>query len=125
MNAPHVATTNLWCISKSSHHLVTSISSSSSQHLTMLLSNPISGFSTLIIGVFCSNNPTHRKDLWTVLINTSLTTLPWCVLGDFNAILAHDEKLSLRQAPPRVPINNYATRPFRHPLHWQQNHMVK
>lgn len=66
----------------------------------MLLFNPTSSTSTLITGFYGFTNPTHRKNLWQVLINTSPTTLPWCVLGDFNATLAHDEKLSIRQANP-------------------------
>ncbi|XXG86452.1 hypothetical protein AAC387_Pa11g1346 [Persea americana] len=99
-NSPHLATLNLWCFLNSNHHLATSIFNASSQHLIMLFSNPTSGLSTFITGVYDSTNPTHRKNLWQILINTSPTTLPWCVLGDFNAILAHDEKLSLRQATP-------------------------
>ncbi|XXG54348.1 hypothetical protein AAC387_Pa03g2254 [Persea americana] len=65
----------------------------------MLLSNATTGTSSLIIGVYGSTNPSHRRNLWQVFINTSTTTLPWCVLGDFNATLGHDEKLSLRQPP--------------------------
>ncbi|XXG68937.1 hypothetical protein AAC387_Pa06g1919 [Persea americana] len=95
-----MATPNIWCISNSSNHLATSFLDASSQHLTILLSNPISGLSTLVTGVYGSTNPTQRKNLWQALSNASTTTLPWCVLGDFNAILAHDEKLSLRQATP-------------------------
>ncbi|XXG46055.1 hypothetical protein AAC387_Pa02g0988 [Persea americana] len=66
----------------------------------MLLSNRITGTSFLITCVYGSTNPSHRRNIWQVLINTSTTNLPWCVLGDFNATLAHNEKLSLRQAPP-------------------------
>ncbi|KAJ8644055.1 hypothetical protein MRB53_005803 [Persea americana] len=99
-NVSHSGNPNLWCISKSSHHFTTSIFDSSSQHLTMLLSNPTLGSSTLITGVYGSDNPTLRRDLWKVLIDSSLTTLPWCVLGDFNAILSNAEKLNLRQSNP-------------------------
>ncbi|XXG59579.1 hypothetical protein AAC387_Pa04g1639 [Persea americana] len=99
-NASHSTVTNLWCISKSSFHLSISVSDFSPQHLSMLLHNPISGLSSLIAGVYGSNNPTQRKELWKVLIDSSTTTFPWCVLGDFNATLSQAEKLSLRQSIP-------------------------
>ena len=99
-NAPHLACANLWCISKSTHYLSTTIFDSSSQHLTMLLQNPISSLSNLITGVYGANNPTLSKELWNQLIDTSLTTLPWCVLRDFNATLNHVEKLSLSHSNP-------------------------
>ncbi|XXG44074.1 hypothetical protein AAC387_Pa01g3964 [Persea americana] len=91
---------DLWCISKSSSQFSTTLSDSSSQHISMLLTNQISGLSTQIIGVYGANKPTLRKDLWKVLIDSSSTTLPWCVMGDFNAILTHEEKQSLRQSTP-------------------------
>ena len=99
-NAPHPANPKLWCFYKSTHHLTISLSDSSSQHLTMLLTNPTSGPSTLITGVYGSTNHSQRRGLWKVLIDSSSTTLPWCVLGDFNAILSHEDKLSIRQANP-------------------------
>lgn len=37
-----------------------------------------------------------RRELWDHLINTSSTSLPWCVIGDFNSILLAIEKLSIR-----------------------------
>ncbi|XXG61032.1 hypothetical protein AAC387_Pa04g2791 [Persea americana] len=99
-DASHLPRPHLWCISKPSHHLLATISDSSSQHLTMLLQNPILGLSTLITGVYGANNPTLRKDLWKQLIDTSSTTLPWRVLGDFNAILNHADKLSVSHSNP-------------------------
>lgn len=99
-NAPHLVCADLWCISKSSSQFSTTLSDSSSQHISMLLTNQISGLSTQIIGVYGANKPTLRKDLWKVLIDSSSTTLPWCVMGDFNAILTHEEKQSLRQSTP-------------------------
>ncbi|XXG63323.1 hypothetical protein AAC387_Pa05g1546 [Persea americana] len=93
-NASHTTVTNLWCISKSSFHLSISVSDFSPQHLS------ISGLSSLITGVYGSNNPTQRKELWKVLIDSSTTTFPWCVLGDFNATLSHKEKLNLHQSIP-------------------------
>ena len=97
-NGPLLATTtsNLWCLSKSFHHLYITVKDFSSQHLSMLLHNPISGLTTLITGVYGSNNPSLRKDLLAILIDSSLTTLPWCVIGDFNATLPHADKLSIR-----------------------------
>ncbi|XXG73294.1 hypothetical protein AAC387_Pa07g2240 [Persea americana] len=65
-NSRYMSTPNLWCFSNSNHRL------------------------------YGSTNPSHRRNLWQVLINSSTTTLPWCVLGDCNATLAHDEKLNLR-----------------------------
>ncbi|XXG76419.1 hypothetical protein AAC387_Pa08g0774 [Persea americana] len=97
-NASQSTVTNVWCISKSSHHLSISISDFSSQHLSMLLHNSISGLSSLISGVYGSNNQSQRKELWKVIIDSSTTTFPWCVLGDFNATLSHAEKLSLHQS---------------------------
>lgn len=66
----------------------------------MLLLNPISGLSTIITGVYGSNNPSLRKDLWSVLIDSSTSTMPWCVLGYFNATLSHADRLSIRQSNP-------------------------
>ena len=75
-NLPTLAAPNLWCFSKSSHHLATSVFNASSQHLTMLLFNSASGLSSLLTRVYGSTNPTHRKDLWQTLIDTSTTTHP-------------------------------------------------
>lgn len=99
-NALYPGNPNLWCFFKSTHHLTISFSDSSSQHLTMLLTNPTSGPSTLITGVYGSTNHSQRRDLWKVLLDCSSTTLPWCVLCDFNATLSHEDKLSIRQSIP-------------------------
>ena len=99
-NASHPSNPNLWCFFKSNHHLTISLYDSSAQHLTMLLTNPTSGPSTLITGVYGSTNHSQRRDLWRVLIDTLSTTLPWCVLGDFNATLSHEDKLSICQSNP-------------------------
>eukprot|EP00268_Persea_americana_P036452 TRINITY_DN35925_c3_g1_i1.p1 TRINITY_DN35925_c3_g1~~TRINITY_DN35925_c3_g1_i1.p1 ORF type:complete len:115 (+),score=11.74 TRINITY_DN35925_c3_g1_i1:130-474(+) len=69
-------TSNLWCFSRSSHPLSTSVNDFSSQHLSMLLHNSSTGFNSIITGVYDSTNPSFRKDLWTVLIDSSSTTLP-------------------------------------------------
>eukprot|EP00268_Persea_americana_P010495 TRINITY_DN1426_c5_g1_i1.p1 TRINITY_DN1426_c5_g1~~TRINITY_DN1426_c5_g1_i1.p1 ORF type:complete len:254 (-),score=31.85 TRINITY_DN1426_c5_g1_i1:1643-2404(-) len=90
-------TTNLWCFSKSSHHLSITVEEFSSQHLSMLLHNNSSRLTTIITGVYGSTNPSFKKDLWAVLIDSSSTTLPWCFIGDFNATLSHADKLSIRQ----------------------------
>ncbi|XXG76900.1 hypothetical protein AAC387_Pa08g1163 [Persea americana] len=63
----------------------------------MLLHNNSSGLTTIITGVYGSTNPSLKKDLWAVLIDSSSTTLPWCFIGDFNATLSHADKLSIRQ----------------------------
>lgn len=96
-NGPSSATTNLWCLSKSSHLLSTTVKDFSSQHLSLLLHNSTSGLTTIITGVYGSTNPSFGKDLWSILIDSSSTTLPWCVLGDFNVTLSHADKLSIHQ----------------------------
>lgn len=97
-NASQIGNPNLWCFYKSTHQLTISLSDSSSQHLKLLLTNPATGPHTLITWVYGSTNHSKRKDLWTVLIDSSSTTLPWCVLGDFNATLGHEEELSICQS---------------------------
>ncbi|CAL1396141.1 unnamed protein product [Linum trigynum] len=47
----------------------------------------------LISGVYGSPNPSHRRALWeTMRALSSGTSLPWLVLGDFNALLGPDDK---------------------------------
>lgn len=82
---------NLWCFCKSSLPFSISVSDFSSQHLSMLLLNSATGLPILITGIYGSTNQSQRKALWNTLINHSSINFPCCVLGDFNAILSHDE----------------------------------
>lgn len=50
------------------------------------------------MGVYGSIDYITRRSLWDYLVNTSSTPLPWCVTGDFTAILKAKEKFSIR--PP-------------------------
>ncbi|XXG85990.1 hypothetical protein AAC387_Pa11g0984 [Persea americana] len=98
-NGPSSATTttNLWCLSKSSHLLSTFVKDFSSQHLSMLLQNSTASLITIITGVYGSTNPSLKKDLWAMLIDSSLTTLPRCVIRNFNGTLCLADKLRICQ----------------------------
>lgn len=91
---------NLWCFSESSLPFSMSLSDFSSQHLSMLQLNSATGLLILIIGIYGSTNQSQMKALWKTLIDHSSKNFPWCVLGDLNVILSHDEKLSLRSTTP-------------------------
>lgn len=46
-----------------------------------------------LTGFYGIPNRGRRKDSWNILRDlASQSNLPWCVIGDFNDILSHDEK---------------------------------
>ncbi|KAF5200299.1 Dnase i-like superfamily protein, partial [Thalictrum thalictroides] len=63
------------------------------QFITMKVSM-INGSSFMLTTVYGSNDLVARRDLWSYLMNFAATnTLPWLVLGDYNAIMSAQEKV--------------------------------
>eukprot|EP00268_Persea_americana_P061729 TRINITY_DN7830_c0_g1_i4.p1 TRINITY_DN7830_c0_g1~~TRINITY_DN7830_c0_g1_i4.p1 ORF type:complete len:367 (+),score=53.05 TRINITY_DN7830_c0_g1_i4:1557-2657(+) len=87
---------SLWCLCSQSSKFSFSLLDHSSQHVSISISSsPFSTYS-IITGVYGSTDYRQRRDLWDYLTNSTFSSLPWCVIGDFNAILLAKEKLSLR-----------------------------
>ena len=89
---------SLWCFCKPSSTFCFSLLDHSSQHISINAVGSSPSSSSLITGVYGSTDYRVRRVLWDYLISTSSTINPWCVIGDFNAILLGKEKLSTR--PP-------------------------
>ena len=56
-------------------------------------------------GVYGSTDYITGRSLWNYLVNISSTALPWCVIGNFNAILLATEKLST--CPPSISVKEF------------------
>lgn len=89
---------HMWCFAKSSTVSNYSILNFSPQHISIKVVNSVNDETSLVTAVYGSTDYRVRRDLWNSLISSSSTTLPWCVLGDFNAIPDASEKLSSRPA---------------------------
>ena len=70
------------------------LSDFSNQHISINFLDPSTSMAGLITGVYGSTDYRVRCTLWEYLVNTSSTSLPWTVIGDFNSILITQEKLS-------------------------------
>ncbi|OIT21290.1 hypothetical protein A4A49_35793 [Nicotiana attenuata] len=71
----------------------TSVVSVNDQQITIIMQNGVNATSMFITIVYAKCNANERKDLWCSLKDTHmLIDGPWCIGGDFNAILDPDEK---------------------------------
>lgn len=92
----------LWCLGKPSANLSFSLLDHSSQHITIITNGSFPSSSCLITSVYGTTDYRMRRSLWDYLVNISHTILPWCVVGDFKAILSAFEKYSSPPAPLSV-----------------------
>ncbi|XP_058783255.1 uncharacterized protein LOC131657925 [Vicia villosa] len=92
---------NLWCFCKS--NLNPNVLEIDDQHIsfTLNVSNNIMGFSV----VYASTSYVIRRNLWNALKQTP-TGVPWCYIGDFNAIISAEEHKG-RCAPAKVPMADF------------------
>lgn len=81
---------NLWCLC--TFNLNPTIVASSNQHVSLTYTSNSSLFG--ISAVYASTCYLHRRLLWNDLINChNLYSIPWCTLGDFNAVIgAHEHR---------------------------------
>ncbi|XXG49475.1 hypothetical protein AAC387_Pa02g3652 [Persea americana] len=99
---------SLWAIFNPNHFSTLSLIDHSNQHISLKFVNPQSSSAGIVTGVYGSTDYRIRRDLWDYLTTSSQTSLPWCVIGDFNSILLASEKLSLRpsSSPSVTDFNN-------------------
>lgn len=95
----------LWCLYKIHSNFRCSLLDFSNQHLSILINVSTTNQSFILTTVHGSNDSRIRRDLWKHLSNFSSTSLPWLVIGDFNAISASHEKLDLN--PPNLANVTY------------------
>lgn len=91
---------SLWCLCNNSSNLSFSLLDNSSQHISISFLASPSSPSSIITGVYGSTDYRQRRSLWDYLSNSSFSSKPWCVIGDFNAILFDNEKFSTRPPSP-------------------------
>ena len=86
----------------------------SSQHLSCFVSRLDGSCNCVVTAIYAYNDVIDRRALWTDLYNLSsdggidLDSLPWCLLGDFNAFLADDESTGAQHG------TNVAMMEFKH-----------
>lgn len=100
---------NLWCLC--TFNLNPDIVASTSQHVSLTYTSNSNTFG--ISAVYASTSYLQRKILWNDLINChNLLSIPWCTLGDFNAIIgAHEHRGATPPAP--ISMNDF--------LNWSNN----
>jgi hypothetical protein len=73
-------------------HIGCVITNYSHNHIDMTVNDPIRG-AWRLTGFYGYPEGSRRRDSWNFLRQLSRSsTLPWCVIGDFNDILSSDEK---------------------------------
>jgi exonuclease III len=73
-------------------HIGCVITNYSHNHIDMTVNDPIRG-AWRLTGFYGYPKGSRRRDSWNFLRQLSRSsTLPWCVIGDFNDILSSDEK---------------------------------
>jgi hypothetical protein len=94
-------TPNLWCICKTS--ITPTILQSSDQHVSFTFSHNHCVFG--VSAIYASTSYLHRRVLWNQLSNLhNLHSIPWCCIGDFNAICgAHEHRGAT--SPASLPMN--------------------
>eukprot|EP00268_Persea_americana_P034025 TRINITY_DN33662_c0_g2_i1.p1 TRINITY_DN33662_c0_g2~~TRINITY_DN33662_c0_g2_i1.p1 ORF type:complete len:402 (-),score=60.83 TRINITY_DN33662_c0_g2_i1:2739-3944(-) len=92
-------TNSLWCLFNPNQNFSFSLLAHSNQHITIEFADFHSSSLGLVTGVYRSTDNRIRRDLWDHLSKFSNTSLPWCVIGDFNSILLASEKLSIKPSP--------------------------
>ena len=100
---------NLWCLCVS--NLNPTIVASSDQHVSLTYTSNSSMFGISV--VYASTCYLHRRMLWNDLISChNRFSIPWCTLGDFNAIIgAHEHKGAT--PPAQLPMTEF--------LNWSNN----
>ncbi|XXG88202.1 hypothetical protein AAC387_Pa12g0446 [Persea americana] len=89
-------TNSLWCLFNPNQNFSFSLLDHSNQHITIEFADLHSSSLGLVTGVYGSTDYRIRRDLWDHLSNFSNTSLPRCVIGDFNSILLASEKHNIR-----------------------------
>ncbi|GAA0160574.1 reverse transcriptase [Lithospermum erythrorhizon] len=56
----------------------------------------------IVTAVYASCNITTRRQLWEGLVNMSMTTSPWVVMGDFNVIKGPSEQVRCKALDPKA-----------------------
>jgi len=104
---------NLWCICK--NQLNPNILSIDSQQVSFMLKEHDNYFS--VSAIYASTSYLQRRNLWTNLQNLQTQyNVPWCFLGDYNAIIGAHEYQGAFQ-PSRTPMNEF--------LQWSNsNHLI-
>ncbi|XP_058756625.1 uncharacterized protein LOC131629842 [Vicia villosa] len=92
---------NLWCFCKT--NLNPDIISVDDQHVsfTIKLNNTTLCFSA----IYASTSYICRRSLWHKLSNV-LPNVPWCFIGDFNAIISSDEYRG-NHSPSKIPMTDF------------------
>ena len=91
---------SLWCLCNQSSNLSFTLLDLSSQHISISISASPSSPSSVNTGDYGSTDYRQKRNLWNYLTNSSFSSQPWCVIGDFNAILLAEEKLSTCPTSP-------------------------
>lgn len=89
---------NLWCFSKS--HLNPDIISLDYQQVSF--TNNLNNITLGLSAIYASTSYICRRRLWHKLV-TVLPNVPWCFLGDFNAIISSDEYRG-SHSPSKIPM---------------------
>lgn len=96
----------LWCVAKPTPSNTVIHLNSSPHHLTLFISNQISGRSYLIIGVHAPCDTSFRRSFWNSLLASSQTSTAWGFIGDFNVVLDPSKRWS------RAGLNSATVRHF-------------
>jgi len=104
---------NLWCICSSNINPL--VISNTNQQVSFLLRDQGKDFG--VSAIYASTNYLHRRNLWQTLnLLQTQHNIPWCFIGDYNAIVgAHEYGGS--HNPSRIPIEDF--------LNWSEsNHLI-
>ncbi|XP_027151938.1 uncharacterized protein LOC113751992 [Coffea eugenioides] len=71
---------------------VCSMVGNSSQHLSLSVQSPLMPGSIIMSFVHAKCSVEERRELWSNLVADKPSSLPWCIGGDFNVIMAPHEK---------------------------------
>ncbi|XP_024636247.1 uncharacterized protein [Medicago truncatula] len=94
---------NLWCICAIDHHPI--IHQISDQFVAFSVHDNNKSFG--VVAVYASTCYLKRRVLWNELSNLqNQFNLPWCYIGDFNAILEASEHRG-RLDPARIPMSDF------------------
>ncbi|GAA0168908.1 reverse transcriptase [Lithospermum erythrorhizon] len=72
------------------------------QFVNARISSPMCKEEVMVTAAYASCHIPTRRQLWEGLSNTSSTTLPWIVMGDFNVIKGLSEQVGCKALDPRA-----------------------
>ncbi|GAA0171395.1 hypothetical protein LIER_41148 [Lithospermum erythrorhizon] len=72
------------------------------QFVNARISSPLCKEEVIVTAVYASCHIPTRRQLWEGLMNTSSTSLPWIVMGDFNVVKGFSEQVGCKALNPRA-----------------------